>query len=106
MRGEREYEFAFRLDKYGDVTVEATVYGEDTPARGPSYSHGGLPPEYRDVVLTVTDEEGNDVTDDLSDDDLRLLWDEALTLDDAEQEADYWAEVEAEEDNDEEDDNA
>lgn len=36
-----------------DVRVSAIITGQDTPARGPAYDHGGLPPEYREVEITV-----------------------------------------------------
>ena len=35
------------------VRVTAYVSGRDTPARGPTYSCGGSPPEYRDVEIVV-----------------------------------------------------
>lgn len=94
----REYGWEWTLKDGTEVEVEAAVYGKDTPARGPSYSHGGLPPEYRDVELTVTTLAGEDITDKVPMDELLALWDHAIEMDD--EATDYMPEYDDREDED------
>ena len=52
--GFREYVWTDEEPLAGrEVRITAIITGSDTPARGPAYSHGGLPPEYREVEITV-----------------------------------------------------
>jgi hypothetical protein len=60
----------------GPLQVYAEVSGHDT---GGSYEN---PPEYREVVYSVVDKDGEEVTDEFTEDEHAEFIDEALRLDD------------------------
>lgn len=76
----------------GPVQVYVEVTGHDT---GGSYEN---PPEYREVVYSVVDREGEEVTDEFTEDEHAAFIEEAFRLDDWALTAAYDAAHEYEED--------
>lgn len=80
---ERQYSWEIEVGDNDELAViTAFVSGEDLPATPPGYSHGGLPPEYREVYIEVIRKsDGVDITDTLSALEISNLEDSALEKD-------------------------
>ena len=83
MLKEREYSWEIEVGDNSELAIiTAWVSGYDVPARGPSYSHGGLPAEYRDVyIVAIRKSDKVDITDSLSESEVSNLEEHALELD-------------------------